>query len=431
VHKAKYIAALLALAALLTACGGGGSSTSQSGETGTNSGPAKEAEKAPAKAPPKTIPATELEPHYIDWPYFGRVPQRTHYLPTHLGGIDRPLDPPLTVAWTINTHGLIEFPPAIAGGVAYAINKFGNGKAIELGTHKVLWELKLDPKNHGGKKTVTAPAYYEGKVYGAFLDGYVAAGDVKTGKEAWLRNLHSHLESSPLPVDGNVYLGTNSRKVVALDAADGKTVWTFDAPAAVKASPSWDDGNIFVGDFESTMLALDAKTGKSVWKSNTSTVAPFGKGGFFSSPAIAFGDVYAARNDGTVYAFDEKTGKVRWAFQTGEAVYGSPAVAKVPGTPPTVYIGSENGKFFALDARTGKVRWTYDVGGAVEGTATVIGHTVYVSSFQTKKTVGIDVRTHKVDYTLDQAGYTPMISDGRRLIAVGYFTVLGLEPKKK
>jgi outer membrane protein assembly factor BamB len=426
VPKSRQIAALLALgvsfALLLSGCGGGSPSSPSGASTpGTATSAGNGSETAP------TVP---LEPGFINWPFFGRVPQRTHYLPTRQGALDRPLDPPLKVAWQVNTHGLIEFPPAIAGGVAYTVNKFGNGKAIDLETRKVLWELNIDPKNHGGKKTVTAPVYYQGKVYGAFLDGDIAAGEVKTGKRAWVRNLHAHLESSPLPVDGNIYLGTNSDQVLALDAGDGHTVWTFKSPAAVKASPSYDAGNIFVGDYESTMLALDADTGKPVWRSNTSTVAPGGEGGFFSSPAIAFGDVYAARDDGVVYAFDESTGKVRWAFQTGGPVYGSPAVAQVPGTPPTVYIGSEDGKFYALDARTGKVRWTYDVGGAVPGTATVIGHTVYVSSFETKKTVGIDVRTHKVDFTLDQAGYTPVISDGRRLIAVGYFTVLGLEPTK-
>ena len=91
------------------------------------------------------------------------------------------------------------------------------------------------------------------------------------------------------------------------------------------------------------MFALDAKTGKPVWRTNTSKVPPGGEGGFFSSPAIGFGRVYAARDDGVVYAFDEKTGKVDWAFPTGAAVYGSPALARVPGTPPTVYIGAENG----------------------------------------------------------------------------------------
>jgi outer membrane protein assembly factor BamB len=413
VPTSKPTATLSALAAtvivLLAGCGGAGSSTGGAVATGT-------------------VPSIPLEPGFVDWPFFGRVPQRTHYLPTDQGSIDRPLDPPLRQAWSVNTHALIEFPPAIAGGVAYVINKFGNGKAIQLSNRKVLWELQLDPKNQGHQRDVTAPVYYRRKVYGAFLDGYVAAGDAADGKQVWLRNLHAHLESSPLPVEGNLYLGTDSAEVVALDAGDGDPVWTFKAPAAIKASPSYDAGDIFVADYQSSVYALDAATGKPVWRTNTSKVAPFGKGGFFSSPAIGFGDVYAARDDGTVYAFDESTGKVRWSFATGGAVYGSPAVAQVPGTPPTVYIGSEDGRFYALDARTGKVRWSYDVGGPVPGTATVIGHTAYVSSFATHKTIGIDVRTHKRDFEIGQAGYTPMISDGKRLILVGYFTVIGLEP---
>ena len=404
------------LALPIAGYGGGGPSSSSSGSSGSASG-----------NKPATVPEMNLTPRYVDWPFFGRIPQRTHYRAA-AGSVDRPLDPPLRQAWSVNTHGLLEFPPAIGGGVAYAINKYGNGKAVRISDRKVVGELNLDPKGKGHQLIVTGPAYYRGDVYGAFLDGTLVAGDGKTGKAVWERHLGSHLESSPLPVDGNVYIGTDGGEVLALDAGDGHTVWSFTAAGAFKASPSYDAGNVFDADYQSSMFALNADTGKPVWRTNTSTVAPYGKGGFFSSPAIAFGDVYAARDDGIVYAFDERTGKVKWSFETGGPVYGSPAVAQVPGTPPTVYIGSENGRFFALDARTGKVRWTYSVGGAVPGTATVIGHTVYVSSFDTKKTVGIDVRTHNVDYRLDQAGYTPVISDGRRLIAVGYFTVLGLEP---
>jgi outer membrane protein assembly factor BamB len=294
----------------------------------------------------------------------------------------------------------------------------------------VIGELSLDPSDKGHQRIVTGPAYYRGLVYGAFLDGSLEAGDVKTQKVVWERHLHAHLESSPLPVDGNLYLGTDTHQVLALDAGDGHTVWAFRAPGAVKASPSYDAGKVFVGDYESTMFALDADTGKPAWRTNTSKVGPGGSGGFFSSPAIAFGNVYAARDDGTVYAFDESTGKLAWSFATGGAVYGSPAVAQVPGTPPTVYIGSEDGTFYALDARTGKVRWTYDVHGPVEGTASVIGHTVYVASFVTKKTIGIDVRTHKKNFEIGESGYTPMVSDGQRLILVGYYTVIGLEPTR-
>ena len=61
----------------------------------------------------------------VPWPLFGRVPERTHYLPAER----RALDPPLREAWSINTHALIEFPPAVAGGVAYVVNKYGNAQS--------------------------------------------------------------------------------------------------------------------------------------------------------------------------------------------------------------------------------------------------------------------------------------------------------------
>ncbi|MDX6590744.1 MAG: hypothetical protein QOI84_2018 [Solirubrobacterales bacterium] len=364
---------------------------------------------------------------YTSWPLFGRVPERTHYLPAS----KRVLDPPLKESWSIDTHALIEFPPAIANGVAYVVNKYGNSKAVRLRDHKVLWELNMHPSNKGKDVDVTAPVYYRGLVYSAYLDGHVAAADAQTGKRVWIRKLEGHLESSPLAVGGTLYLGTDTTDVVALRASDGKTRWDFNSPGAIKASPSYHDGRIYVADYQSAMFALDAATGRPVWRTNTSRVAPFGDGGFFSSPAIAFDRVYAARDDGTVYAFDQRTGRVDWSFDTGGQVYGSPAVARVPGTPPTVYIGSENGRFFALDARTGKPRWHYDVGGPVPGTATVIGHTVYTSSFETRETIGIDALTHRKTFHLRQAGYTPVVSDGQRLFLVGYFALVGLEPTKR
>lgn len=396
--------ALMAVLGLLAGCGSGGSeTTAPSARTEASSG------------------------GYIDWPQFGRVPSRTHYLPED----KRALDPPLKEAWSINTHALIEFPPAIHDGVAYVINKYGNGKAVRLRDREVLWEINIRPSNKGKPNFVTAPTYYEGAIYGAFLDGHLAAGDAATGKKLWVRKLNAHLESSPLAVNGLLYLGTDTTNLLALDAKTGKTVWSFNSPGAIKSSPSYGDGHVFAADYQSSIYALDAKSGKVVWRTNTSEAPPYGRGGFFSSPAVAFGRVYAARDDGTVFALDEKTGKVDWSFATGDSVYGSPAVARVPGTPPTVYIGSENGRFFALDARTGKPRWSYDVRGAIPGTATVIGHTVYTTSFKTRETTGLDTRTGKRVFHIKQAGYTPMVSDGKRLYLVSYYALIGLEPTKR
>jgi outer membrane protein assembly factor BamB len=363
----------------------------------------------------------------IDWPVFGRIPERTHYLAAKR----KALDPPLREAWSINTHALIEFPPAVAGGVAYVVNKFGNAKAVRLEDRKVLWERLTDPQDSGIPTDVTAPVYHDGLVFFAYFDGRLVAVDAKSGKPRWTTKLNGHLESSPMALGGRLYLGTDKTNVVALRASDGKVLWQFNSPGAIKASPSFHDGRVYVADYEGAMFALDADTGKAVWRTNTTALPPFGEGGFYSSPAIGFGHAYAARDVGTVFAFDLRDGKVAWSFPTDHYIYGSPALAKVPGTPPTVYIGSYDEHLYALDALDGKQRWRYDVGGAVPGTATVVGHTVYVSSFKTNKTVGIDVHSHRKTFEIEEAGYTPVVSDGRRLYLTGYYVFIGLEPKKR
>jgi outer membrane protein assembly factor BamB len=399
------IACLLALLGALALASCGGTESGQSGEAGTG-GAARN--------------------KLVNWPLFGRVPERTHYLPDE----GRDLDPPLREAWSVSTNALIEFPPAVAHGDAYVVNKYGDVRAVRLGDHEILWRRITDPRLSGPPKFVTAPVYSHGRLFLAFLNGDLIALDATTGRQEWKRNLHAHLESSPLAVGDMLYLGDDKTNLVALRAADGRIRWEFNSPGAIKASPSYHGGHIFVADYEGAMFALDAANGRPLWRTNTTRLPPFGQGGFYSSPAIAFGHVYAARDDGTVYGFDEKTGRVSWFFPTHNFVYGSPAVARVPGTPPTVYIGSYDEHFYALDALSGKQEWRYDVGGPVPGTATVIGHTVYTSSFKTRDAIGIDVRTHKKTFQLRQAGYTPVVSDGRRLYLVSYYSLIGLVPKR-
>jgi outer membrane protein assembly factor BamB len=374
----------------------------------------------------KGAQASATEAPLVSWPFFGRVPERTHYLPAQ----PRALNPPLRETWSISTHALIEFPPAVADGVAYVVNKYGNAKAVRLRDRKILWERVTDPKNSGTPTDVTAPVYHRGKVFFAYVDGNLVAVDAGTGKPAWTRKLAGHLESSPMAVGGTLYLGTDKTNVVAVRAADGKVLWQFNSPGAIKASPSFHRGRVFVADYQGAMFCLDAAGGKLIWRTNTTRVAPFGDGGFYSSPAIAFGKVYAGRDDGTVFAFDERTGKVSWSFPTSDFVYGSPAVARVPGTPPTVYIGSYDEHFYALHALSGKRRWRYDIGGPVPGTATIIGRTVYTSSFKTRETIGIDVHTHRKTFQQRQAGYTPMVSDGHHLYLIGYYELIGLAPAR-
>lgn len=400
----KMMVAALCAGAL--ALGGCGSSDTEDGDGGSG------------------VDHTSFETGNTNWITFGRTQDRTHYLEAP----DR-LNPPLKQLWSFSDRVLIEFPPALYDGVAYLADKYGNVRAIQLKDRKILWDIQKDKRNVGPPSDTTAPFYYKGRVYVAFMGGNLVALDAKTGEVVWKRDLQSHLESSPVISGGTLYIGSDKAELHAIDPADGKEKWTFDAHRPIKSSPSVSGGRVFFGNYSGIMYSLDAKTGKVDWRTNTTVVAPGGDGGFYSSPAIAFGNVYAGRDDGTVYAFDQKTGKVSWSFRTSGDVYGSPAVGQVKGTPPTVYIGSYDSNLYALNAKTGKQEWKYRVGGPVPGTATVIGHTVYTSNFKTAESIGIDVLTHKKTFSFPSPGYTPMVSDGRNLYLVGYFSFHGFEPK--
>ena len=76
-------------------------------------------------------------------------------------------------------------------------------------------------------------------------------------------------------------------------------------------------------------------------------------------------------------------------------MYSSPAVGAIPGAGRMLFVGSYDHRLYALDADNGKRRWAYDVGGQIPGSPTVIGTTVYTSSFDTSKTVGLDASNGK------------------------------------
>ena len=339
----------------------------------------------------------------------------------------RDLDPPLRIAWSVNTHGLIEFPPAVANGVAYVVNKFGNGKAVRLSDRKVLWEVK-DHRNKGKPNYVTAPVYYAGRVFGAFLGGTVVAGDAKTGKR-----LEARAPRPPRILAArrrrNLYLGTDTTDVVALRTADGGHALALQLARGDQSQPQLPRRPHLRRRLRELDVRARSGAGKPLWRTNTSKAPPDGEGGFFSSPAVGFGRVYAARDDGIVFAFDEKTGKVDWAFPTGGPVYGSPAIAQSPAprrpstSAPKTAASTRSTP--AAASRAGTRRRRPDPRHR-DGHRP---HRLHLE-LQDPGDVGIDVRTHRQTFHLNQAGYTPVVSDGRRLFLVGYFSVFGLEPTK-
>jgi outer membrane protein assembly factor BamB len=380
--------ACLALATALAACGSDG-------------GPARSPSASSASPAAQAQSAGE-----VDWPFFGRIPERTHYI------ADAP-DPPFRPVWQLFIKQLIEFPPDLAGNHLYVVNKTGELYAVHTATGKVDWKRNLD-------RDVTGPAYFDGKLYVGQFDGNFVAYDGDTGKPLWHFSPAGHLESSPLVVDGIVYFGDDSGDLYALDGDTGKLRWKADAGPAIKASPSFHNGVVYYGDYGGNVHAVRAADGHQLWETSAAKLG--GAGPFYGSPAIAGNLLYETSTNGTLYALD-LSGHEKWHFATHAPIYGSAAVAPVAGVGPTVFTGSYDHRLYALDAATGKQRWNRGVRGPIPGTPTIVGHTVYTSSFQTKRTTGFDVRTGRPTFTFGSAGYEPMVSDGRYDYLSGFETV--------
>lgn len=357
------------------------------------------------------------------WPFYGYDKARTHYLP-----LAHDLRPPFAERWKLPGSILLEFPPAIGGESLFLLKNNGALYALSHKTGKVRWKRKL------GYLAASQPAYADGVVYVVLLQrgkgvkaGRIAAIRAEDGTTKWSRKLPSRAESSPIVSQGTVAFGSEDGTVYGLRASDGFTRWRYKADGAVKGGLALDGDKFFFGDYGGKMHAIRAQTGEPVWESGTNG-GRFGlaAGNFYSTAAAAYGRVYIGNTDGFVYSFSARDGKLAWRKKTGGFVYGSPAVAQVPGGRPTVYIGSYDQRFYALDARTGQVRWSRRAGGRISGGATVLGDLVFFSTLN-GTTAAVSARTGQTVWKTRRGKFNPVVSNGRGLFLVGQTTLYGLD----
>ena len=118
--RPRLIALLVALGcvALLAGCGGSDSDSTSTASKSTSTG------SAATGTGDEAGDATD-----VDWPYFGRVEERTHYI------ADAP-DPPFHMLWEFFAKQLIEFPPVLQDGYVFVVNKTGDVYVVNVKTGK-------------------------------------------------------------------------------------------------------------------------------------------------------------------------------------------------------------------------------------------------------------------------------------------------------
>ncbi|MEO8092678.1 MAG: PQQ-binding-like beta-propeller repeat protein [bacterium] len=355
----------------------------------------------------------------VNWPVYGYDDQRTRYLPSKL------VQPPFRSSdWSFQAGKLLEFSPIAVKDRLYFVDKDALVYAMASNNGKVRWKHRV------GALSAASPAYEDGRLFVVTLEpGDIQAMDPRSGKILWERPLPGRSESSPLVYGNKVIVGTEPGTVFAFDVKTGKVEWSLDTPDAVKGGVALDEGIIYFGNYAGELYAVNAANGEVKWQTGTQG-SSFGRTGrIYSTPAVAFGRVYVGSVDNRIYSFDQDTGELAWSHSTGDWVYPAPAVAEVPGGPPTVYIGSLDQNFYALDARDGSVRWQKDVGGVILGAASVIGDVAYVGVIGPKNgTFGFDADTGKQVFEHELGEYNPVISDGKRLYLTGASGIRAFSP---
>jgi outer membrane protein assembly factor BamB len=355
----------------------------------------------------------------LDWPRFGFDNERTKFLNA------QHIRPPFRKLWKYQQQQLIEFAPIVQDNRLYLIDNDGVFVCLDARTGKVVWKKQF------GSLNASSPAYADGKLYAVTLEpGQAIALRARDGKLLWKKSLPGRAESSPVVVRGRMYFGTEPGTLFALNAKNGKTVWQTQLNGEIKAAPAFSEGTLYVGDYGGTMNPIRASDGAIRWQTSDLGSGLAGSGRFYSTPAVAFGRVYAGNVDSRVYSFDAKSGEVAWTFSTGGYVYSGVAAGRTRGSEPAVYFGSHDGNVYSLSARRGSVNWKESPGGQVSGPATVVGSIAYFSTFNSNRTVGIEIRSGRRVFNIGEGEYGPVVSDNENLYLTGGNNVIAFEPVK-
>ncbi len=141
-------------------------------------------------------------------------------------------------------HRGMESNPVFADGVLYFSGPWGNAYAVDAHTGRLLWTYDSGADGQSARNACCdvvnrGVAVWQGKVYVAALDGWLAALDAKSGKPVWRvdtivdRKFNTTVDGAPHVAGDNILIGNagadmGSRGYVsAYNAETGKLAWRF------------------------------------------------------------------------------------------------------------------------------------------------------------------------------------------------------------
>jgi len=264
---------------------------------------------------------------------------------------------------------------------------------------------------------------YDGQVY-------VAALDIKTGKQKWLSDIQSC--GYLLADNWRVYClspsGAEKFDLVALNAADGKTLWKYPQqrldPLRSLCRPTLHPTNHICWTTNTTVHMLNCANGKPLW---THSIPD---GGLLSAAIVVNDDLYAA-NAVRLYCLDITTGGESWRLAYDDVISGQgrPLLAAADGE---IYVALSLGfgasRLLCMELTEHTILWSRVVAQVTH--LYVIGDMLYLRN---QNVQALDRTTGQLLWTYPATGCNPLTyteelayfvdsSNQGRLVALNRYT---------
>lgn len=238
--------------------------------------------------------------------------------------------------------------------------------ALNAENGNVVWHYPQDKKNNS--VFYAQPLIVDNFVYVGDLTNNFHKIDKNSGASIWkFTEANGHYIGKANESNGVVYVPNNNGSLYAIDANDGSMKWSFKTGHYIWAQPQITDKAIFIGSMDHKVYSI-SKDGDELWSSEM-------KGAVVATPVLnADGSKLFVGSIGhDMTAIDTDNGKVLWTFDSGNSIWGKPALVA-----DVLYFGNSAGTLFALDANLGELKWQQETSGSIVGGITVMNDEIAI-----------------------------------------------------
>jgi outer membrane protein assembly factor BamB len=232
---------------------------------------------------------------------------------------------------------------------------------------KELWGDKVG----GGKKQVKlrlglGPAYDDGLVFAASDKGELAAVNLETGRQVWVKKFKKmQLSAGPGAGAGLVVVGSTKGWVVALEGASGKERWRVRINSELLSAPAISEKVVVMRSVDGRLHGFDAGSGKELWSVEQQVPRLSLRG--TATPVIAKELAVSGFDNGKVMAVSLTTGDTVWDTALASP-HGRTELDRLVDVDSAVSIVGENvfatgfqGRTAMIALDSGQIWWAHDM----------------------------------------------------------------------